>query len=111
MSDPETFWRDAALKELHWFKPFENVLDWSNPPFAKWFDGGKTNVSFNCLDRHLDGPNADKCALIWEGEPGDQRRFTYKELHLEVCKTLHSKLMNVEDFSVNAGVGKIISAI
>ena len=62
------------------------MLDWSNPPFARWFEGGTTNLSYNCLDRHLDGPTAQKTALIWEGEPGDVRRFTYQELHAEVCK-------------------------
>ncbi len=88
--DPIKFWGDAARKELHWFEPFTNVLNWNNPPFAKWFEGGKTNISFNCLDRHLKTSNADKCALIWEGEPGDVRRFTYKELHSEVCKTANA---------------------
>ncbi len=89
-TDPNKFWGEAALKELHWFKSFEKVLDWSNPPFAKWFVGGKTNISFNCLDRHLDGPTADKTALIWEGEPGDQKKYTYRELHSEVCKVANA---------------------
>ena len=75
-------------KELHWFKPFESVLNWSNPPFAKWFEGGKTNVSFNCLDRHVISGNGDKVAIIWEGEPGEVRRITYKELLDEVCINL-----------------------
>ena len=89
-ADPDGFWGEAARRELHWFKPFETVLDWSNPPFARWFEGGQTNLSFNCLDRHLDGPRADKTALIWEGEPGDVRRFSYRELHAEVCKAANS---------------------
>ncbi len=89
-TDPDKFWGDAARKELHWFEPFHTVLDWTNPPFAKWFEGGKTNLSFNCLDRHLDTATAEKEALIWEGEPGDVRRFTYKELHLEVCKAANA---------------------
>jgi len=84
--DPDAFWGDLARSELHWFEPFDSVLDWSNPPFAKWFAGGTTNLSFNCLDRHLDGPRADKTALIWEGEPGDSLSFTYRQLHAEVCK-------------------------
>ena len=88
--DPNKFWGEAARKELHWFKSFDSVLDWSNPPFAKWFQGGKTNISFNCLDRHLDNSTADKEALIWEGEIGDVRRYTYRELHLEVCKTANA---------------------
>ena len=88
--DPDRFWGEAARRELHWFEPFQSVLDWSNPPFAKWFDGGKTNLSYNCLDRHLEGPKAEKTALIWEGEPGDVRRFTYRELHAEVCQAANA---------------------
>ena len=89
-ADPDAFWGDAARRELHWFEPFHTVLDWSNPPFARWFEGGTTNLSFNCLDRHLLGPRADKTALIWEGEPGDTRRFTYCQLHAEVCKAANA---------------------
>ncbi len=89
-SDPDKFWGDAARKELHWFEPFNKVLDWSNPPFATWFQGGKMNLSYNCLDRHLNSSKADKEALIWEGEPGDVRRFTYRELYVEVCKTANA---------------------
>ncbi len=88
--DLETFWGEAARKELQWFEPFSKVLDWTTPPFARWFEGGKTNISTNCLDRHLDGPRADKIALIWEGEPGDVRRFTYRELHQEVCRAANA---------------------
>ena len=88
--DPDQFWGEAARRELHWFEPFHTVLDWSNPPFARWFEGGTTNLSFNCLDRHLEGPRADKTALIWEGEPGDSRTFTYRQLHAEVCKAANA---------------------
>ena len=84
--NPESFWGEAALKELHWFTPFHTVLDWSNPPFAKWFDGGKTNVSYNCLDRHVKQGLGNKVAIIWEGEPGEVRKITYKELFEEVCR-------------------------
>ena len=84
-ADPEKFWGDLARKELHWFKPFEQILDWKEP-FAKWFVGGQTNVSYNCLDAHLTGARRNKAALIWEGEPGDQRTLTYQQLHTEVCK-------------------------
>ncbi|MBN1587952.1 MAG: acetate--CoA ligase, partial [Pirellulales bacterium] len=83
-ADPEAFWGKLA-KELHWFKPFDKVLDWQEP-FAKWFVGGQTNVSYNCLDAHLGTPREDKKALVWEGEPGDTRVLTYKQLHHEVCK-------------------------
>ncbi|MFI0401617.1 MAG: acetate--CoA ligase [Cyanobium sp.] len=89
-ADPDAFWGDFARSELHWFEPFHTVLDWSSPPFARWFEGGTTNLSYNCLDRHLEGPRADKTALIWEGEPGDGRRFTYRQLHAEVCKTANA---------------------
>jgi acetyl-CoA synthetase len=82
--DLEGFWGRAA-DELHWFQPWQRVLDW-NEPFAHWFVGGKTNASFNCLDRHLGTPIQDKLALVWEGEPGDMRQFTYAELHREVCQ-------------------------
>ena len=82
IEDPEGFWAGVA-KELHWFKPWDKVLEW-NLPEAKWFVGGKMNLSFNCLDRHLNGPRRNKTALIWEGEPGEVRRLTYAELHIEV---------------------------
>ena len=80
----QKFWSDFA-KELHWFKPWKKVLDWK-PPRAKWFVGGKLNASVNCLDRHLAGPRRNKAALIWEGEPGDERVLTYRDLYREVCK-------------------------
>jgi acetyl-CoA synthetase len=89
-SDPDGFWGEMARQHLHWFEPFDTVLDWTNPPFAKWFEGGTTNLSFNCLDRHLDGPRAEKPALIWEGEPGDVRTFTYRELHQQVCQAANA---------------------
>ncbi len=88
IDDPETFWAGVA-QDLHWFKPWDKVLDW-NLPVAKWFVGGQTNLSYNCLDRHLDGPRRDKTALIWEGEPGEIRRFTYAELHAEVMKVANA---------------------
>ncbi|MFQ5598449.1 MAG: acetate--CoA ligase [Nitrospiria bacterium] len=82
--DPERFWADLA-GELSWFKPWKKVLQWK-PPFAKWFVGGKINVAYNCLDRHIEGWRRNKAAIIWEGEPGDSRTITYQELHREVCK-------------------------
>jgi len=84
IDDPEAFWAKAAA-ELHWFKPWDKVLE-GGFPLAKWFVGGKLNLSYNCLDRHALGPRAAKTALIWEGEPGEIRRLTYAELHLEVQK-------------------------
>jgi acetyl-CoA synthetase len=82
--DTEQFWADLA-SELHWDKRWKKVLQWK-PPDAKWFVGGKLNVSVNCLDRHLKGARRNKAALIWEGEPGDRRTYTYKDLHREVCQ-------------------------
>jgi acetyl-CoA synthetase len=85
---PERFWAQMAKEHVSWFTPWKKVLDWK-PPFAKWFVGAKTNVSYNCLDRHLEGENAwrrNKAAIVWEGEPGDSRTLTYGELHREVCK-------------------------
>ena len=84
LDDPEGFWASMA-KELDWFKPWEKVLEW-NPPFAKWFVGGRTNIAHNCLDRHLTTARKNKAAIIWEGEPGDERILTYQTLHREVCK-------------------------
>ncbi len=77
----ETYWAEWA-KELDWFKPWDRVLEWS-PPYAKWFVGGKLNASVNCVDRHLK-TRAKKCAILWEGEPGDTRSLTYEELSKEV---------------------------
>ena len=80
--DFEAFWAGWA-EELDWFEEWDTVLDW-HPPHARWFDGGKLNVCYNCVDRHLDGPRRDRTALLWEGEPGDRRSFTYAELAEEV---------------------------
>jgi acetyl-CoA synthetase len=83
--DPDAFWDALARDELHWFKPYDQVLRW-NEPFAEWFVGGQTNAAYNCLDVHLSTSRADKTAIIFEGEPGDQRTLTYRELHREVCR-------------------------
>ena len=84
-ADPVAFWSELAREELHWFQDFKEGLVW-NEPYAEWFVGGKTNMSYNCLDVHLQAEVADRTAFIWEGEPGDVRTFTYRELHAEVCK-------------------------
>jgi acetyl-CoA synthetase len=83
-SDPESYWARWA-EELRWSRKWDRVLEWK-PPHAKWFTGGRLNVADNCLDRHLEGPRRNKAALIWEGEPGDVRTFTYWDLHREVCR-------------------------
>jgi acetyl-CoA synthetase len=81
---PEKFWAREA-KDLLWHKNWTRVLDWK-PPFAKWFVGGKLNVSENCLDRHLLTARRNKAAIIWEGEPGEKRTLTYQQLHREVSR-------------------------
>ncbi|NNK49469.1 MAG: acetate--CoA ligase [Gemmatimonadetes bacterium] len=93
--DREAFWASWA-EELHWFKKWHTVLEWE-PPFARWFVGGELNVAYNCLDRHLDTWRANKAALIWEGEPGDRRVYTYRQLHREVCQFANAlKKLGVE---------------
>ncbi len=82
-ADVPAFWAKQA-ESLDWFEKWHTVLEW-NEPFAKWFVGGKINISYNCLDRHL-ATRGDKIAFIWEGEPGEQRTLTYAELHAEVCR-------------------------
>jgi acetyl-CoA synthetase len=82
--NPEAFWAEIA-SQLHWFEPWTQVLEW-NTPFAKWFIGGKTNVSYNCLDRHLTTSRKNKVAILWEGEPGEIRALSYQMLHHEVCR-------------------------
>ncbi len=83
-SDPEKFWGEVA-RELHWFRPWDRVLEW-DAPWAKWFAGGQINISYNCLDRHVASWRRNKAALIWEGEPGEVRTLTYQQLLVEVSK-------------------------
>ena len=83
--DPEAFWGEVASREIHWFEKWSRVLEW-NPPFAKWFAGAKTNVAYNCLDRHIATPRKNKAAILWEGDPGDARVLTYQELHRLVVR-------------------------
>jgi acetyl-CoA synthetase len=82
---PEEFWGELAENELFWFRKWSHVYEW-NPPFVKWFSGGLTNAAYNCLDRHLSTPRKNKVAILWEGEPGDQRLISYQELHRLVCR-------------------------
>lgn len=81
--NPEEYWAEQA-QHLSWSKPFTEILDWSHPPFAKWFQDGELNVAVNCLDRHVDAGNGDRIAYYFEGEPGDSRAITYTELTSEV---------------------------
>lgn len=84
MADPVAFWEEQA-KSLDWFEPWQTALEW-NRPFAKWFLGGKLNACYNCVDRHAEGVRADKVAILWEGEPGEVRKITYRELKDEVSR-------------------------
>jgi acetyl-CoA synthetase len=77
-------WWEAQAAELDWFEPWGRVLDWSNPPFAKWFVGGKLNASHNCLDRHIEAGRGDRVAYHWRGEEGEERDLTYADLYVEV---------------------------
>ena len=83
-ADYEGFWADQARTYVTWSKPFTQVLDWSNAPFAKWFADGELNAAYNCVDRHVEAGRGDKVALHWIGEPGDTRDVTYADLHREV---------------------------
>src|ERR1035438_7828621 len=83
--NPEEFWGGLAQQELTWFEKWNKTFE-SDYPFVKWFAGGKINASYNCVDRHLETARKNKVALLWEGEPGDQRAITYQELHRLVCR-------------------------
>jgi len=83
-TDPEKFWGEIA-SQLHWFKPWDRVLDW-DCPWAKWFSGGEINLSYNCLDRHVLSGRRNKAAIVWEGEPGEVQTLTYQQLLIEVSK-------------------------
>lgn len=85
-ADFEGFWAEQSRDLVDWNEDFTEVLDWSNPPFAKWFADGTLNVAYNCLDRHVLAGNGDRVAINFEGEPGDSRSLTYAELLAEVSK-------------------------
>ena len=87
-ADLDAFWAEQA-ERLHWHRKWDKVLEW-NRPFAKWFVGGKLNVAYNCVDRHVEAGYGDQVAFHWEGEPGDTRTITYAELQREVCKTANA---------------------
>ncbi len=84
INDPDKFWSRIA-SELHWFKPWDKVLEW-NCPWAKWFVGGQINLSYNCLDRHVQTARKNKAAIIWESEPGEVRTLTYQQLLIAKCR-------------------------
>ena len=101
-ADPETFWGDIAREELHWFEPFNEVMS-RDGDVCSWFVGGKTNISYNCLDANIESGKGDDVAIIWEGEPGDRRTLTYSELKTEVCKFANALK------SLGCGVGDVVS--
>ena len=88
--NPIEFWDSYAKTEIDWFRPYETVLDGNKAPFFKWFPEGQLNITYNCLDRHIKNGLGDKNALIWEGEPGDSKTFSYKDLLKEVCKAANA---------------------
>ena len=94
--DYEAFWAERA-EALHWDTKWDQVLDWSNPPFAKWFVGGKLNVAYNCVDRHVEAGNGDRVAYHWRGEEGEELDVTYADLHRDVQKFANAlKTLGVE---------------
>ncbi len=96
VEEPENFWARMA-EDLHWFRKWDRILNADEAPFFKWFEGGKINLSYNCLDRHLTSEKRNKAAIIWEGEPGDQRVLTYWDLAREVKKFAHAlKALGIE---------------
>jgi acetyl-CoA synthetase len=91
---PDAFWGRMANENLHWFQPWTRVQEQnfehigeSTAPYTRWFQGGRLNVSYNCLDRHLAGPRRNKAAFIWQGEKEEEKRtLTYQQVHSEVCR-------------------------
>ena len=96
--DYEAFWAERA-EALHWDTKWDQVLDWSNPPFAKWFVGGKLNVAYNCVDRHVEAGNGDRVAFYWRGEEGEELEITYDDLHRDVQKFANA----LKDLGVKKG--------
>lgn len=96
--DRLAFWEEKANR-LEWTKKWDRVLDWDNPPFAKWFVGGELNVAYNCVDRHVLAGNGDRVAIHWEGEPGDTRTITYSQMLEQVCRAANA----LTDMGVRAG--------
>src|SRR3954454_21902105 len=97
-ADPEGFWAEQA-EALHWHEKWDKVLDWSDPPFAKWVVGGKLNVSYNCVDRHVEAGNGTRVAFHWRGEEGEERDITYDDLHRDVQRFANA----LKDRGIEAG--------
>src|SRR3954470_17900578 len=96
--DPEAWWAKQA-EDLHWFEKWDQVLDWSNAPFAKWFVGGKLNVAYNCLDRHVENGLGDRVAFHWRGEEGEERDVTYADLLRDTQKLANA----LKDLGIEQG--------
>ena len=101
-ADREAFWAKQA-ERLTWDTKWTTVLDWTNAPFAKWFVGGKLNVAYNCVDRHVESGHGDQVAIHWVGEPGDTRDITYAELKTEVSKAANALT------SLGVGAGDVVA--
>jgi acetyl-CoA synthetase len=97
-ADRLAFWADQA-RELHWHKPFTKTLDWINAPFARWFEDGQINAAYNCLDRHVLEGRGERTALLFEGEPGDTKSYSYNQLLIETKKAANALL----DLGVKSG--------
>jgi acetyl-CoA synthetase len=89
-TDRLAFWARQARELVTWETEWDQVLDWTNPPFAKWFTGAKLNVAYNCVDRHVEAGHGDQVAIHWEGEPGDTRTITYADLYRSVCQAANA---------------------
>ena len=100
--NPEMFWDEIGKSELHWFEPYSAVLEGDSTD-VKWYVGGKTNISYNCLDANIAAGKGDRKAIIWEGEPGDTRTLTFSELHAEVCKFANALK------GLGVGLGDVVS--
>ena len=97
-ADRIAFWEEQA-RRLTWAKEWDQALDWSNPPFAKWFIGGQLNIAYNCVDRHVEAGRGDKVAIHWEGEPGDTRTITYDDL----LKSVSQAANTLTELGIRAG--------
>ena len=100
--DPEAWWAKQA-EDLHWFQKWESVVDDSNPPFFKWFTGGKLNVSHNCLDRHVDAGLGDRVAIHWRGEGGEERDISYADLHQDVQRFANALKASASERAMSSG--------
>jgi len=108
-ADPVAYWEAQARNRITWFKEPTALLDDSNPPFFKWFSDGELNVTYNCIDRHIEAGRGDKVAFYWEGEPGDERVLTYQDLYDEVCRFANGlRSIGVKKGDRIAGISNVV---